>query len=267
MSDIRPKRSSEELPTNRRQELEEQLAALRDQETVLARTIELVQGQIAAANKGTSGPLGRQASLPARPTADAKDYEARCRQVHDEQKRRTKQLWTELRRLVRSFKNVQMYKNCFDKPVCESDWGKIPVNWNHYRSIIQDPMDLKTVMGRLGDDDSKRTYTSPTEVLRDLRLIHQNAQKYKADPNVTHAANNFETALANKWRDAQIEQRWGTEQQRQQREDEVRGLVSLAAQIIGFLRALLAGTRLPLCSLPSVGKGFSRYCKFALWQG
>lgn len=228
MSDIRPKRSSDELPTNRRQELEEQLAALRDQETVLTRTIELVQAQIAAANKGASGPLGRTASLPARPTADLKDYEARCRQVREEQKRRSKQLWTELRRLVRGIKSVATYMNCFGKPVRETQWGMLDANWAHYRSVIQEPMDLRTVWERLGDDESKRTYSSPSEALRDLRLIHQNAQQYRGHASVTEAANQLESALNSKWRAAQLDEKWATEQQRQQREDQARCLLCCA---------------------------------------
>jgi Bromodomain len=222
MDAVRPKRSNEEAaPASRRQELENELAALRDQETVLARTIELVKAE-KAGSKGQKSKQSQSTAAGLRPTADAKDYEIKQRAVRDDQTRRNKQLWSEIRKLVRSLLSKQGYKASFGQPVRSLSWGQIPQNWALYCSKVSEPMDLGTVLSNVGTDEGKRRYTSVEEAKRDLQRISDNARKANIHPDIVRLAGDLEQAWHTEWAKHGIDQSVAADKVKQEIEAQVR---------------------------------------------
>lgn len=220
MTDVRKKRSNDEAPLNKRQELEEALAALRDQETVLTRTIELVQAS-GNVNNEAKAAAGGHAVPSARPTAEPKDYEVRAKQVHDEQKKRSKKLWADVRRVVNYFRTHKKYAVLYATPVKDSAWGKVPSNWALYCSKVAQPMDFGTILARIGDDESRRQYKTPSEVLAHMHLVSRNAITLNLDENLTASARTLDDLIAEKWRESRIDGAWELEQRRVRAEGQV----------------------------------------------
>jgi hypothetical protein len=212
MESVRKKRSNDGVAQSRRQELEDLLAVLRDQETVLTRTIELVQAAAVPGNKAQKHQLGTQhGSAPSRPTAEPKDFEMRQRHIRDDQKRRAKVLWTELRKMVKHLKAKGSVKIVFGAPVRTTAWGAIPENWEKYCAVISEPMDIGTIQARLGEDENRRQYKSPMELHADFKLIVDNARVAKVHAQVLDAATELEQAFSEKWREGKYEYKWNTE--------------------------------------------------------
>jgi Bromodomain len=221
MDAVRPKRSSDDAPSSRRQELEDTLAALRDQETVLTRAIELVEASVTAENKGQKVQPGQSGVVGARPTAEPKDYENRQRQVREDQKRRQKLLWGEIRRFVKNL-NKKKYQVMFGQPVRTSAWGQIEANWQKYKAQVEHPMDLGTIISSLGEDDSRRSYKDPTETHAHLRLVSENAIKFQALAEIVEAARELAKTVESKWAENGFDQKWAIEQAREKVEAQVR---------------------------------------------
>jgi hypothetical protein len=211
--------------------LEETLAALRDQEAVLKRTIELVQAGLVGLK---SQPQQADAQVPnsqPRPTAEPKDYELRLRQVQEEQKRRAKAFWGDIRKLVASLKSNKSISQLFGAPVRSTPWGAVPAHWESYCKVVSEPMDLGTVKTMLGDDESRRQYKSPKDVKRHIQLIVDNARTFNeiplvGTPQVLEFATNLEQAFHKKWHDGAFESRWQSDLARQKLEEEVRNFLS-----------------------------------------
>jgi hypothetical protein len=223
MDSVRKKRSQDGAGTSRRQELEETLAALRDQEAVVKRTIELVQAGLVGLK---SQPQQADTQVPnsqPRPTAEPKDYDVRSRRVQEEQKRRAKTFWGEIRKLVASLKNQRTINAVFGAPVRSYPWGSVPANWELYCKVVSEPMDLGTVKTMLGEDDSRRQYKSPKEVKKHIQLIIDNARAFNKNDGsqVLGVAASLEQAFQKKWHDGAFESRWQSDVARQKLEEEV----------------------------------------------
>lgn len=218
MASIRQKRSNEG-GSSRRQELEDTLAALRDQETVLTRAIELVQASLATPGKQKQGG---GYGVPSRPTAELKDLHARQKQVQEDQRRRAKGLWGEIRKMVKHLKAKGVIKNVFGTPVRSSQWAATGENWKDYCKHVSHPMDIGTIQKQLAEDDNKREYQSPMEVKAHIELIVANARAANVQQAIVDAALDLETTFNDKWREGRYEQKWNSEQQRRKLEQEVR---------------------------------------------
>ena len=227
MDAVRKKRSQDGAGPSRRQELEETLAALRDQEAVVKRTIELLQagavGTKPQAGDGTAAAAAAVGGQP-RPTAEPRDYEQRLRQVTEEQKRRAKAFWGDVRKLLTNLRANKQVLAVFGLPVRSTPWGGVPANWDLYCQSVSEPMDLGTVRAMLGEDESKRQYQSPEEVKNHIQLIVANARAFNKNPSdpVLPVAGSLEQMFAKKWQDGQFETRWRLETARRQVENEVR---------------------------------------------
>ena len=242
MDAVRKKRSQDGAGPSRRQELEETLAALRDQEAVVKRTIELLQ----AGAVGTKPQAGDSTAAAAvggqpRPTAEPRDYEQRLRQVTEEQKRRAKAFWGDVRKLLTNLRANKQVLAVFGLPVRSTPWGGVPANWDLYCQSVSEPMDLGTVRAMLGEDESKRQYQSPEEVKNHIQLIVANARAFNKNPSdpVLPVAGSLEQMFAKKWQDGQFETRWRLETARRQVENEVR---STSAIVCVERSAVVLGT-------------------------
>lgn len=231
--DVRKKRSQDGAGP-RRQELEETLAALRDQEAVVKRTIELLQAG-AVGPKSQAGDGAAAAGGQPRPTAEPRDYEQRLRQVTEEQRRRAKAFWSEVRKLLTNLRANKQVLAVFGLPVRSTPWGGVPANWDLYCQSVSDPMDLGTVRSMLGDDETKRQYTSPEEVKRDIQLIVANARAFNKNPSdpVLPVAASLEQMFARKWQEGNFETRWRLEVARRHAENEVRALSAACCPCAG----------------------------------
>lgn len=218
---IRRKRSHDGQASLRRVELEEQLAELRDQEAELVRAIELV-----VADEKTQ-KLSTEQSLPLlgeKLTAEPKDYDLKMKLVGESKKRRAKTFWGEVRRVINALKNIKNLNSVFGVPVKETLWGSVPKHYEHYLSVISKPMDLRTIKGKLGDDEHGVQYTAPHEVADDIRLIAENCNKFNTGAQneaVRKIAENLLQQFERKWRENSFEERWQKELAQQQHEAEV----------------------------------------------
>jgi hypothetical protein len=221
MDAIRRKRSNDGAVSLRRNELEEQLAELRDQEAELMRAIELV-----IADEKTQKP-SIELSLPAlgeKPTAELKDYELKAKLVGEARKRRVKAFWGDVRKVVNALKNVKALNSVFGVPVKETPWGSVPKHYESYRAVISQPMDLRTIKGKLGDDEQSQQYTAPHEVVHDIQLIVENCNKFNSgaqNEQVRRLAESLGQQFERRWREGAFEQKWQKELAQQARELEV----------------------------------------------
>jgi Bromodomain len=149
-------------------ELEEQIADLRRKEGVVARHLARLGHQAAPPATAGSGP----------PAPRLSPYEQRIKQIKDNQALRLKNYWNDVRKEIRKLLKMNLVAQWFGTPVRNSDWGRDPVNWEHYSSKVAEPMDLTTIRDRLGEDDSSNRYSDPHEVMRDVRLIVSNCETF-----------------------------------------------------------------------------------------
>ena len=218
---IRKKRSHDGQASLRRAELEEQLAELRDQEAELVRAIDLVVADEKAQK------LSAEQSLPLlgeKWTAEPKDYDLKMKLVGESKRRRAKAFWGEVRKVINALKSIKNLNGVFGVPVQETQWGKVPKHFEHYRSVISKPMDLSTIKSKLGDEDHGQQYTSPHEVADDIRLVAENCNKFNTGPQnegVRKLAENLLQMFEKKWREHAFEERWQKELAQQQLEGEV----------------------------------------------
>jgi hypothetical protein len=223
---IRKKRTNDGVQNSRRTELEEQLAELRDQESELARAIELLQAQTKGQKPGfdSFSPL-----TGPRPTAEMRDYEMKQRQVRENQRRRGRAFWTDIRKLIGALRNHKHLSLVFGVPVRETQWGSVPQNWERYRQVVSRPIDLRTIKSKLGDDENSLQYTAPHEVVEDIHLIIDNCNTFNSGPageGVRKMADQLQQLFEKKWHDGAFERRWQQELARQKVEHEVRSLLS-----------------------------------------
>lgn len=240
MDAIRRKRSNDGAVSLRRNELEEQLAELRDQEAELVRAIELVIAD------EKSQKLSTEVSLPLmseKPTAELKDYEMKAKLVTEAKKRRAKAFWGDVRKVVNALKNVKALNSVFGVPVRETPWGSVPKHFERYRTVIAQPMDLRTIKGKLGDDEHSQQYTAPHEVVHDIQLIVENCNKFNTgaqNEQVRRLAENLGQQFERRWREGAFEQRWQKELAQQQLELEVCPLLEGLAHAHGLQEADVA---------------------------
>lgn len=224
MDAVRKKRSEDGQAQTRRMELEQQLAALRDQEAVLLRQIELLKAR-------SAGPAQKAPKLdqlvptpPKRLQVEPKDYDEKLAQVKADQEQRITAYWRELRKTVSAVANSKSTKTWFDTPVLESTYAT-PSFIEQYTAVIKHPMDFRTIMGKLGKDDSQRQYKHPDEVANDVRLIVSNCELYNGSAStvpVASAARTLQKTWESKWQSDPdgLKPRWEAEMLRQQAEKE-----------------------------------------------
>jgi hypothetical protein len=150
------------------EELEQKISKLRQQEAVVTRHL---------------NRLGQSAAPPAIAKADSaashlSPYEARVSELKENQSRRLKCYWNDVRKEIRKLLKMGLVNQWFGIPVQDSPWGQDPKNWQTYRSKVKHPMDLSTIRQQLGETDADNQYTNPAQVTADVRLIVSNCELF-----------------------------------------------------------------------------------------
>ena len=220
-------------------ELEQKIAKLRRQEAVVTRHLDRLGAQ---QHKRAAPP----ALAPSSPPAPALDpYDARLAELRDNQARRLRAFWSDVRKEVRKLLKMGLVNQWFGIPVRESAWGQDARNWATYTAKVAHPMDLSTIRDRLGETDAENRYASPEQVTEDVRRIVRNCEVFNVgdsgDP-VRKVSRTLQATWERRWQPADstgLAFRWQEIRECTKAEEQVR--VSAAPP-------LAAG--LPPCTLP-----------------
>lgn len=122
--------------------------------------------------------------------------------------------WRDVRKEVLKLTKLSLVNQWFGIPVRESAWGADPNNWARYSSKVLHPMDLRTVLEKLGDSGVPSAYTSPEEVTADIRLIVSNCEVFNegdAGDQVCKVARQLQNTWERRWQPDDgtgLHQRW-----------------------------------------------------------